>query len=511
VSTSGSLAHSPAPQGGDILLSVESVSKSYPGTQALDGASFTVKRGEIHALAGQNGAGKSTFIRILAGVESADTGSIRFAGQVARPQDRSLPINFIHQDLGLVEAMTVAENLALSTGYPRRGGLIDWGELDRQARKALAVVGCDVDPRQVVGELTTAERSVVALARAIMLKADLIVLDEPTAALPAGDVDTLFRVLRRLRENGVSALYVTHRLDEIFALADSVTVMRDGKVVASRAVAEVSSEELVALITGRSVDQLFPTRMPPRSNVLLSVKDVVVDHFAPVSFDGFAGEVLALVGLRGAGHEVLGRAIFGAHPFESGSIKIAGEDRAGSIREAIARGVGFASGRRAQESLALTLQVRENLFLNPNWVGTKSLSFRGRERQQAKELVRKHRVWPQDSERMTATLSGGNQQKVVFARWAHVRSQLLILEDPTAGVDIGARAELYRTIAELCAEGRTCLVVSSDFDEVAGIAHRALVFDRGRIVRELSGDDLTAENISLYASGGEEPGGKGRE
>jgi ribose transport system ATP-binding protein len=246
--------------------------------------------------------------------------------------------------------------------------------------------------------------------------------------------------------------------------------------------------------------------------VLLSVKDVVVDHFAPVSFDAFAGEVLALVGLRGAGHEALGRAIFGAHPFEAGSIRIAGQNRAPTIREAIARGVGFASGRRAQESLALTLQVRENLFLNPAWVGTRSLSFRGRERQQARELVRKHRVWPPEYERVAATLSGGNQQKVVFARWAHVRSHLLILEDPTAGVDIGARAELYRTIAELCAEGRTCVVVSSDFDEVAGIAHRALVVDRGRIARELAGNDLTAENISLFASGGgEKPGGKERE
>jgi ribose transport system ATP-binding protein len=484
------------------LIAVEGISKSYPGTRALDDVTFSLAAGEIHALAGQNGAGKSTLIRILAGVEAPDRGAVRFRGRVVDPRDRALPINFIHQDHALVDSMSIAENLALSTGYARRLRLIDWAAVTRNARRALERVECDLDPQKSVGELTTAERSIVALARAIVLEADLIVLDEPTAALPAGDVAMLFRVLRRLRATGVSVLYVTHRLDEIFALADRVTVLRDGKLVESRPVAALSAGDLVRAITGRPIAQLFPERAPPRDNAALAVEDVVVGFLGPVSFQAYSGEVLALVGLRGAGHEEFGRAIFGALPYDSGSIRIMGSERPASIAQSIAKGIGFASGRRAQESVALTLTTRENLFLNPAWVGAGGITFRREEQRRSMALIRAHDIVPRDPERQVMTLSGGNQQKVVLARWAHVRSRVLILEDPTAGVDIGARAEIYRSIADLCAEGRTCIVVSSDFDEVAGLAHRALVFDRGRIVRELAGPELTAEAVSRFASGG---------
>jgi ribose transport system ATP-binding protein len=488
--------------GVDPLVSIRNLSKSYPGTQALSDVSFSILPGEIHALAGQNGAGKSTLIRILAGVEPQDDGTIFFRGRALQPGERKLPINFIHQDHALVESLTVAENLALATGYTRRRGLIDWKALTGKAKAALERVGCHVDPERPVGELTTAERSIVALARATILRADLIVLDEPTAALPANDVETLFDVVRRLRAEGVSVLYVTHRLDEIFELADRVTVLRDGAVAMSSPVAELSSDDLVRAITGRQSGQLFPSRKAPGRKVVLSLDQVFVEFFGPVSFEAYEGEILALVGLRGAGHESFGRAIFGALPYERGSLQIFGKERPRTLRRAVNSGIGFASGRRAQESVAGTLAVRENLFLNPEWVGTAGLDFKARERKRAGELVREYRVWPPDPERQVANLSGGNQQKVVLARWGNVRSRLLILEEPTAGVDIGARSELYQVIAELCAGGRTCIVVSSDFDEVAGLAHRALVFDRGRIVSELEGAELSSENLSLAASGG---------
>ncbi len=484
-----------------MRLSVSGIVKRYPGTLALAGVDLALRAGEIHALAGQNGAGKSTLIRILAGVEAPDEGTVLFEGTPVRPRDQSLPIAFIHQDLALVDTMTVAENLALYDGY-RRGPLrlIDWRGVEARARDALRAVGCDIDPGKTVAELSMAERSMVAIARAVARDAKVVVLDEPTAALPASDVEVLFAVLRRLQARGVAMLYVTHRMDEIFALAQEVTVFRDGAVVASGALGTFTPDSLVEAVTGRAIDQVFPPKVASGGETLLSVRDLMVEAYGPVSFDVAAGEILALVGLRGAGHEAIGRGIFGTEARRTGAVAIAGRTLPPGVGAAIEAGLGFVSGRRAEEAIAGTLAVRENLFLNPDFLGVGGLSFRAAERPAAAEAARRFGIAPPDPERLAATLSGGNQQKIVVARWVEAESRVLILEEPTAGVDVGAKTEIYRVIAELVAAGRGAILVSSDFEEVAGLAHRALVFDRGRIVREVSGEALTPARISLHAS-----------
>jgi ribose transport system ATP-binding protein len=492
----------PAPdRGGTALVTFEGISKRYPGTQALSGVSLAIRQGEIRALAGQNGAGKSTLIRILAGVEDADGGTIRFRGEPVQPRTQRLPIAFIHQDSGLVESMTVAENLALSAGYRRRFGFVDWRAVGRLAADALSRIGAAINPQASVGELSTAERSMVAIARALALNAEVVVLDEPTAALPSRDVDRLFAVMRRLRDSGVGMLYVTHRLDEIFALCDHVTVLRDGRVVMDRPVAGLETAALVEAVAGRPVDQVFPDLPAPGTRPILEVRGLRVDFFGPVDFTVAEGEVVALVGLRGAGHEAVGRALFGVEPAAGGTVALAGRQVGEDVSGAIASGLGFVSGRRAQEAAAAPLTVRENLFLNPRFVGAPALRWRAAEHREARRLTDLFAVAPRDPERMMATLSGGNQQKVVVARWVKANSRVLMLEEPTAGVDIGAKADIYALIGELCREGRSCLLISSDFEEVAGLAHRALVFDRGRIIGELAGDDLTAQAISRLASG----------
>jgi ribose transport system ATP-binding protein len=500
--TAAALAHRPTSQrGGAPVVALENISKRYPGTQALTDVSLAVAAGEIRALAGQNGAGKSTLIRILAGVEAADRGTIIYGGHAIAGSAGRLPIAFIHQDSGLVESMTVAENFALTVGYQRRLGFVNWRAVAGAAQAALNRLGCAIDPHSRVGELSTAERSMVATARALALKATVVVLDEPTAALPSQDVDRLFGVLRRLRDSGVGMLYVTHRLDEIFALCDSVTVLRDGRVVLDRPVSEVPSSTLVEAVAGRPLNQLFPPRPVPGIEPVLAVRDLTVGYFPPVSFTIASGEIVALVGLRGAGHEAIGRALFGVEALRSGTIEAHGKSIAAGTTEAIRNGLGFVSGRRAQEAAAGPLTVRENLFLNPSWVRASPFRWRRTERLRARRAVGNFHVAPGDPERMMATLSGGNQQKVIVARWVEADSRLLILEEPTAGVDIGAKAEIYRLIGELCGQGRACLLISSDFDEVAGLAHRALVFDRGHVVAELEGGSLSAQRISELASG----------
>jgi ribose transport system ATP-binding protein len=414
-------------------------------------------------------------------------------------------VAFIHQDLGLIEWMTVGENMGLAQGFSMRRGLIDWSGTQERAREALKLVGCDFDPTTRVSQLTRTEKSLVAIARALAVEADVLVLDEPTASLPADEVGRLFDAIRPLKARGVGMIYVSHRLDEIFRIADRVAVLRDGRMVGQKPVSETTPDELVTMIIGRSSNDLFYKTPTIAGEPIVKVRDLVCAGTSPVSFDIRKGELLGLAGLRGAGQELIGRALFGCEAF-SGSITLRGETPdLSSPRAAMASGVGLIARDRTEESVALSLSIRENTYINPGAIGRGLLSFLSprHEAANAYEIGQSVGLRPNDPDLPVEALSGGNQQKVVVGRWLATGRKLLVAEDPTAGVDIGARADIYRLIARALDAGLAVIVVSTDFEEIAHICHRALIFSRGKIVSELTGDALTTQAVITAASASE--------
>jgi ribose transport system ATP-binding protein len=497
---SEAVALQPAPT---PTLIVRDLSKRFGGTQALAHVDLTVIPGEIHALLGANGAGKSTLIKILAGVHRPDSGSIMLGGLPFDAAARQR-ISFVHQDLALISSMSVGENIAMTAGYPRRSGLIDWSAVNRRAAEAFERLGCVIPLNRMIAELSQAERSIVAIARALTGTVDLLVLDEPTASLPESDVSRLFAVLERLRKDRVSILYVTHRLDEVFKIGDAATVFRDGRTVAVYRPLSLSPDQLVTDIVGRRTARHMSSAHDGGQRPLLVVENLVVGAVGPVSFTVAPGEIVGLAGLRGQGHETVGRAVAGVEPPTPGSLRLGDRLLAfRSPRDAIAVGIGFATGKRAEEGMAPTLTVRENLFLNPQNFGRGdwSLSGAAKEAARARRVLTRFDVRPADPNRDISTLSGGNQQKVVLARWAGQHYKLLVLEDPTIGVDFGAKSEIYRMLAEDAAAGTACMVVSSDLDELVQLCHRVLVFNRGRITAELRQGRLTIEALTAEVGG----------
>jgi ribose transport system ATP-binding protein len=485
------------------ILEALGLTKRFAGTLALDGVDLEIRSGEVHALLGENGAGKSTLIKILAGVYRADAGEVRVRSRPVDLRTERLPLSFIHQDLGLVDSLTVAESVAVQAGYRRRHGLISWRATREAAAEALAALGGGIDPDARVGGLRAAERSLVGIARALAVEADVLVLDEPTAALPEADVARLLAALRGLRGRGLGILYVSHRLDEVFRIADRVTVLRDGRRVGCEAVSATTPGRLVELIVGRPLEELFRAPPPAAAATLLEVEGLVTAGAGPVSFSLHAGEILGLVGLRGAGHHAIGRALFGDLERRAGRIVLSGRELTiRSSAEAVALGIGFVSSKRGEESVAPNLAVRENLFMNPA-AGPRSyrLLGGGGERGQSRRTLDRFGVRPPEPEIPIIDLSGGNQQKVVLARWIEAGARLLVLEEPTFGVDVGAKAEIYRLLRQALEQGRGVRLISSERDEVAGACHRALVFDRGRIATAVSGADLTVPRLTALTGG----------
>jgi len=501
----GSLARNGdvSPRSGQPLLAVRGVSKHFGGTQALIDAGIDVGAGEIVALLGENGAGKSTLIKILAGVHALESGTVTYRGRDVTHALRRLPIAFIHQDLGLIEWMTVAENISLMLGFPRRFGMIDWNATRTRAEEALKVVGADIDPERRVHHLTRTEKSLVAIARALAADAEILVLDEPTASLPANEVARLFTALRLLRARGVGTIYVSHRLDEVFEIADRMVILRDGRLVAERRVSETTAEEAILLIVGREPSQVFRRPARHEGSARLIFERLITDDAGPFDCRMRAGEVVGFVGLRGAGQESVGRALFGLARATAGRILLDGRAiAASSPREAIRLGINLVCADRVAESIVPGLSIRENLFINPVAAGLNLISYLRphQESRAALELGDRVGLRPNDCSLPIEWLSGGNQQKVVVGRWLHLNGSVYVFEDPTAGVDVGAKAEIYRLFDVVLKGGATILIVSTDFEEVAKICHRALVFDRGQVVAELSGDDLCAENLLAAAS-----------
>lgn len=491
------------------LLEVAGMTKRFGGTLALDRVDLAVRRGEVHAFLGANGAGKSTLIRILAGVHPPDGGEVLWYGRRIGIDHLAPRIAIVHQDLGLIDFMSVGENMAMGYGYPRRrNGLIDWAAVDTRARDVLAALDAPLPLEAPVSALSPAERSIVAIARAVSRDVELLILDEPTASLPEADVGRLFRTLRRLKDKGVGIIYVTHRLDEVFRIADAATVIRDGRTIARHDTLDgVRTDQLVAEIVGR-----LPQRAGRRGAVarrpVLVVEALTSYAIGPVSFTLGEGEILGLAGLRSQGHEGTGRMIAGVYPATGGSVRLDGSPVAfRSTADAIGAGVGFATGRRAEEAVAPAMSVRENLFLNPLNFGARRHAIRSRrtEMRDAAAILARFSVKPGDPERDIGTLSGGNQQKVVLARWAGQKYRVIVLEDPTIGVDIGAKADIYAMMRSDCEAGTSYIVVSSDIEELAGICDRVLAFSRGQVVAELGGDALTTAALTHAVSGAVNP------
>ena len=488
-------------------LFFDSIDKHFGGTYALQNVSLSVERGEIVALLGENGAGKSTLIKILGGIHQPDAGQVMIDGVPYQHRPAGFgerqKVAFIHQDLGLIEWMTVAENIALALGFARKSGLIQWGSVEKFAADALKKVDCDFDPTTRVEDLSRTEKSLVAIARALAVDSEFLVLDEPTASLPADEVERLFAALRPLRERGVGMIYVSHRLDEIFQIADRVAVLRDGAMVGIRSIEHTSPEELVQKIVGRKTRETVKLDNEPGAEVL-KLDNFQVGPVGPFDMSLKKMEIVGLVGLRGAGHEAISRALFGLAPFEGVATLDGKALTATSPQAAMKDGIGLVAKDRTEESVAMSLTIRENTFLNPEGFGRKLMSLLSPkvEGEQAAVIGAELGLSPNDPTLAIEALSGGNQQKVVMGRWLATNRKLLLCEDPTAGVDVGAKSEIYALMNRALSDGVAILVISTDFEEIATICHRAIVFSQGAIVDELSGTRLTTENLIQSASAG---------
>nr|WP_042185467.1 sugar ABC transporter ATP-binding protein [Kibdelosporangium sp. MJ126-NF4] len=479
--------------------------KTFPGVRALDGVDLTVRAGEVHCLLGQNGAGKSTLIKVLAGAHQPDEGDILWQGTkttLSTPVAAlRMGVATMYQELDLIPGLSVADNIFL--GHERAR----WGfTKDRQARKQATALlkrlgHPEIPPEREVGDLSAAGQQLVSMARALAHDARLIVMDEPTAALAADEVTNLFRVVADLTAAGVAVVYISHRLEEIREIGHRVTVIKDGRTVARDLAADTPTSELVALMSGKRVETVYPTRAESTvdaSNEVLKVEKLSRDNeFADVNFTVRAGEILGIAGLVGAGRSEILETIFGARKAGSGTVTVNGKKlRNGDVRSAVDAGVGLAPEERKSQALLMDMSVAQNVTL-ASMRSYSSFGFTDRagELRDSRAKLEDLDLRPADPRRNVSTLSGGNQQKAVVARWLVHGCRVLLLDEPTRGVDVGARAELYRLIRELAADGVALVLVSSEMPEVLGLADRVLVLRDGRVIHEAPADELTEADV----------------
>lgn len=497
------------PENSPPLLEMRHITKTYPGVVALNNVTFTVQRGEVHCLVGENGAGKSTLIKILAGAIQADSGKIFLNGQpitITNPhQAQQLGLSFIFQELNVVDQLTVADNISLGRERHRFGWLRRHEE--DFARAHLEPLGVNIDPRRRVSELSVAEKQMVEIARALSYDASIIVMDEPSAPLTEHELARLFEIIRVLKRRGVTIIYISHRLAEIFEIGDRVTVLRDGRHVATLNVAEATREQLVKLMVGRSLQETFPRSQRVLGKEVLTVKNVSWgNRLKDISFSVREGEIVGVAGLVGAGRTELARLIFGVAQPDAGQIMINGRVvRITSPRVAIRHGVGLVPEERRTEGIVGGLSVRENISMAaPHLVSTMGLVNRRRDTRLAQKFVSSLRIKTPSLLQKVRNLSGGNQQKTVVAKWLATNSKILLMDEPTRGIDVGAKAEMFALMDDLARQGHAILMFSSELEEILGMSDTILVMHRGRVVARLPREEATQERIMYYATGGGE-------
>ena len=489
------------------MLKLTGVSKSFPGVRALRDVSFEIQPGEIHALVGENGAGKSTLIKTIAGAIRPEEGQVVFDGKPLDGSPRETKargIHVVYQEFVLFPHLTVAENLFM--GQERRNalGLVDRRRMYRESKLLLEKIGVDVDPRRLVAKLAVADQQMVEIGRALVNRVKLLILDEPTAVIAGREVRLLFERLKVLRADGVSILFVSHRLEEVFEICDRVTVMKDGVHVATRPTAGLSREDLVRMMVGRDLGALYPPKRTQQAGeVVVSAIDVAVaPRVKSATIEIRRGEITALAGMVGSGRTELALALFGALPLSRGRIEINGAS-VGRLTPAAAikMGIGMLTEDRKGQGLAMLLDVAANIsapFLE-EFSESGLIDFR-KEREAADEQIENYRIACRGPNGPVATLSGGNQQKVILARWARSSKVLLILDEPTRGVDVGAKVEIYKIIRSLADRGIGVLMISSELTEVVGLADRVFTMREGVVTGELRGAEITEENIMHNAT-----------
>jgi ABC-type sugar transport system ATPase subunit len=491
----------------EFLLSMEHISKSFPGVHALEDVTLQVRAGEVHALVGENGAGKSTLMKILTGALPKDSGSLELDGQavsIQNPADAlALGINMIHQELNLIPYLDVGKNIFLGR-EPTREGRIDWPEMYRRARQRLELVGIDIEPHSIVGDLSIAQQQMVEIGKALSRSARLIAMDEPTSSLTERETEILFNLIHTLKSQGVTIIYISHRLEEIFEIADRVTVLRDGKWVSTDSIGQVTQTGLVHKMVGRDLKDLFQKDAAPRQNKVLDVKHLSSANFLrDINLELFRGEILGLAGLVGSGRTTLARTLFGAEKAEEGEIWIEGQRvKLDSPQTAIHHGLGLVPEDRKDEALFLNMAVSDNVAISA-LPGLSTLGFIDFTRvgNVAREYVDKLSIRTPSLRQRARNLSGGNQQKIAIARWLTLNPRILILDEPTRGIDVGAKSEIHALMSQLAKQGMGILMISSELPEILGISDRILVMREGRMVGEFARGQVTQDDIMLAATG----------
>jgi ribose transport system ATP-binding protein len=491
------------------LVAIRNLSKSFPGVKALDKVQFDLQPGEVHALMGENGAGKSTLMKILAGVYSKDSGEMLLDGQavdITSPAHaQSLAIGIIHQELHLMGHLSAAQNIYLGR-EPRKamGLLLDEAQLNRDAQALFDRMHLALAPTTRIDTLTVARQQMVEIAKALSFKSRVLIMDEPTAALNNAEIDDLFRIIRQLKSEGVGIVYISHKMDEIQRIADRITVMRDGSYVGT-VPASTPMAQVIAMMVGRTLEAVAKHIPDTSANeVLLDVRHLHRGRaIRDVSFTVRRGEILGFAGLMGAGRTEVARAVFGADPVESGEVRVRGQQiRLRSPEDAVRAGIGYLSEDRKHFGLATGMDVAANITLPslPRWLRWGVFLNQPAIRQVAQQMVDKLRVKTPSLTQTTRLLSGGNQQKVVIAKWLVRDCEVLIFDEPTRGIDIGAKSEIYKLLHELAAQGRAIVVISSELPEVLQLSHRVLVMCEGRITGEVRGDTATQETLMALAT-----------
>jgi len=489
------------------VLEMRHIRKTFPGVVALDDVDFDLRRGEVHILLGENGAGKSTLMKILSGAYQKSAGQIVFDGhdvEIRNPKHaQTLGISTIYQEFNLIPHLSVGENIFLGR-EPRRLGLIDQRAIFQAATHALNGLGLTLDPRQLIKGLKVAEQQMVEVAKALSLDARILIMDEPTAALTDHEIKELFATIRSLREKGVSIVYISHRMEELFEIGDRVTILRDGRTVGTYNVREKTKSELIRLMVNRELTELFPKERAELGPEVLRVEGLnTLGGLKDICFSLRKGEVLGIAGLLGAGRTELARAIFGLDKIASGVISMNGlQQRIGSPRAAINSGIGFLTEDRKSQGLVLPLSVKENLCLASVDKFSRWGLMDAREEQQAADrYVKDLRIKTPSLDQKVVYLSGGNQQKVVLSKWLCCKSEVFIFDEPTRGVDVGAKAEIYQLMNRLTASGVAIIMISSEMLEVLGMSDRILVMRGGRITGEFSAEEATQERVLQCALG----------